>query len=66
MLEEEKKIALKMLQKTVRFAKAHQLGKLVNRISRREPVFFDTCTSSRVILDLGAGRKKVETTEVLE
>lgn len=34
------------------------LDKLINRIQRKEPVFFDTYTNARVILDLGAGRKK--------
>ena len=42
------------------------LDKLVNRIARKEPVFFDTYTNARVILDLGGGRKKVETPEVFE
>ena len=41
------------------------LDKLVNRIARKEPVFFDTYTNARVILDLG-GRRKVETPEVFE
>ena len=42
------------------------LDKLMNRIARKEPVFFDTYTNARVILDLGGGRKKVETPEVFE
>lgn len=41
------------------------LDKLVSRIARKEPVFFDTYTNARVILDLG-GRRKVETPEVFE
>ena len=50
-------------------ASAHlsdHLDKLMQRIKRKEPVFFDTYTNARVILDLGSGRKKVETPEVFE
>ena len=42
------------------------LDKLMNRIQRKEPVFFDTYTNARVILDLGAGRKKATPPEVFE
>lgn len=34
------------------------LDKLVGRIKRKEPVFFDTYTNARVIHDLGKGPKK--------
>ena len=43
---------------------SNHLDKLMHRIKRKEPVFFDTYTNARVILDLGAGRKKdVDTLE---
>lgn len=34
------------------------LDKLMRRVRRKEPVFFDTYTNARVIHDLGAGPKK--------
>ena len=42
------------------------LDKLMDRIRRKEPVFFDTYTNARVILDLGAGRKKETPSELME
>ena len=50
-------------------ASAHlstHLDKLMQRIKRKEPVFFDTYTNARVIFDLGAGRKKEAVPEVFE
>jgi hypothetical protein len=35
------------------------LDKLMTRIQRKEPVFYDTYTSARVIVDLGGGRKQI-------
>ena len=45
---------------------SNHLDKLMHRIKRKEKVFFDTYTNARVILDLGSGRKKMETPEVFE
>lgn len=41
------------------------LDKLMQRIKRKEPLFFDTYTNARVIIDLGS-RRKVESPEVFE
>jgi len=39
------------------------LDKLMTRIKRKEPVFFDTYTNARVIIDLGGGRKQEASSE---
>ena len=43
----------------------YHLDKLMQRIKRKEPVFYDTYTNARVIIDLGS-RSKVEAPELME
>jgi hypothetical protein len=43
---------------------SEHLDKLVTRIKRKEPVFYDTYQNARVIIDLGGGKKQEASMEV--